>query len=151
MARASDETIDSLLVEDNPGDARLIEEAFRELGIPIDFHTVATASEALDHLERRVEYSDAGLPDLIFLDLGLPGSSGWDLLDDLADRSPSTLGSIPVIVITNSQAEEDMFDSLDNEQVHAYFTKPYDPAEYVELARSLADFLAQENGPRRSA
>jgi len=150
MDPASDETIDSLLVEDNPGDARLIEEAFRELEIPIDFHTVATASEAIDHLERRVDYPDVGLPDLIFLDLGLPGSSGWDLLDDLADRSPSTLGSIPVIVITNSQAEEDMFDSLDNEQVHAYFTKPYDPAEYVELARSLVDFLAQKNGPPES-
>ena len=143
MARPSRERIDSLLVEDDPGEARLIEEAFGELRMPIDVHTVTDVAAAIEYLERRAA-SPEGLPDIIFLDLGLPGPSGWTLLDDLKERNLSGVESIPVIVITNSQAQDDMFDSLDDDQVRAYFTKPYNPGEYVDLAQSLVEFLARE-------
>jgi len=151
MNRTSGGTIDSLLVEDNPGDARLIEAGFEELGLPIDIHTVTNGSAALDYLERRAQHQGDRLPDVIFLDLGLPGPSGWEFLDEIWESDSSALRSIPVIIITNSQAEQDMFDSLDNEQVHAYFSKPYDPEGYVDLARSVVDFLTQEQGLREEA
>jgi CheY-like chemotaxis protein len=126
-----------LLVEDNPGDVRLTKEAFKQGRIENDLSVVSTGAEALDFLSRRGEYADAPRPDLILLDLNLPGKDGEDVLEDL--RDDPQLRSIPVIVLTSSRAEEDIVRSYEL-HANAYLTKPVDPDEFIETVRAFEKF-----------
>lgn len=126
-----------LLVEDNPGDVRLTEEAFKQGRIENDLHTVSDGSEALDFLHQRGTYEDAPRPDLILLDLNLPRKDGEEVLEELKDDSE--LRSIPIIVLTSSRAEEDVTRSYEL-HANAYLTKPVDPDEFIETVRAFEKF-----------
>ncbi|WP_408959384.1 response regulator [Natrinema sp. 74] len=126
-----------LLVEDNPGDVRLTKEAFKQGRIENDLHVVSDGTEALDFLTQRDDYADAPRPDLILLDLNLPGKDGEDVLEELKDDP--ALRSIPVIVLTSSRAEEDVVKSYEL-HANAYLTKPVDPDEFIETVRAFEKF-----------
>ncbi|MGQ3411877.1 response regulator [Natrinema versiforme] len=126
-----------LLVEDNPGDVRLTKEAFKQGRIENDLHVVSDGTEALDFLSQRSGYADAPRPDLILLDLNLPGKDGEEVLEELKDDS--ALRSIPVIVLTSSRAEEDVVKSYEL-HANAYLTKPVDPDEFIETVRAFEKF-----------
>ncbi len=126
-----------LLVEDNPGDVRLTKEAFKQGRIENDLYVVSDGAEALDFLSQRGEYDDVPRPDLILLDLNLPGKDGEDVLEDL--KADPKLRSIPVIVLTSSRAEEDVARSYEL-HANAYLTKPVDPDEFIETVRAFEKF-----------
>lgn len=129
--------IEVLLVEDNPGDVRLTREAFSEGHIHNNIHVANDGETAVDFLYRRGQYEDAPRPDLILLDLNLPRKNGEEVLEEIKDDE--TLRRIPVIVLTSSEAEEDIVRSYDL-HTNAYLTKPVNPDEFVTLVRSFEQF-----------
>ncbi|CQH57358.1 receiver box response regulator [Halobacterium hubeiense] len=129
--------VDILLVEDNPGDVRLTREAFAEAHINNDLHDVNDGEAALDFLHQRGDHADAPRPDLILLDLNLPKVDGLDVLE--AVKSDDDLRTIPVVVLTSSEAEEDVARSYE-QHTNAYLTKPIDPNEFVDVIRSFERF-----------
>ncbi len=137
MTPPAENTIAILLVEPNPGDARLFTESFADASIASDVHTVTNGEAALELVHQRGEYADTPRPDLILLDFQLPGTSGEAVLSEL--KSEPSLRSIPVIVLTSSDSEEDIARSYDL-HANAYLQKPVDPEEFVELVRSFEEF-----------
>ncbi|MFC7240483.1 response regulator [Natronosalvus rutilus] len=129
--------IDILLVEDNPGDVRLTKEAFKEGRIDNTIHVARNGVDALSFLYRREGYEDAPRPDLILLDLNLPRKNGEEVLEELKDDP--TLRRIPTVVLTSSEAEEDVVRSYEK-YANAYLTKPIDPDEFIEIVRSFESF-----------
>ena len=121
-----------LLVEDNPGDVRLIEEAFRDGHINNHLHTVTDGQAALDFIYRRDEYEDAPRPDIILLDLNLPRVDGEDVLHEI--KHHPELHDVPVVVL--SGLDEDLIESRDldhDADEDAVIEKPVDPGEFVEV------------------
>ncbi|SEP91415.1 response regulator [Natrinema salaciae] len=133
----SGETLTLLLVEDNPGDARLVEEALSDGRIADSLHVVSTGDEALAFVARRGEYADAPRPDLILLDWNLPGTSGEKVLEELGDDP--AVNHIPVVVLTGSQAETDVVAAYSN-HANACITKSGDPDAYNETIRAFEEF-----------
>ena len=131
------EPVDILLVEDNPGDVRLTREAFAEARINNDLHDVNDGEAALDFLHQRGDHADAPRPDLMLLDLNLPKVDGLDVLEEV--KSHDDLRTIPVVVLTSSEAEEDVVQSYE-QHTNAYLTKPIDPNEFVDVIRSFERF-----------
>lgn len=130
------EPVDILLVEDNPGDVRLTREAFKQGSIKNELHVVNDGEKALDFLYRREKFEEVPRPDLLLLDLNLPKVNGLEVLE--RTKSNDTLKRIPVIVLTSSEAEEDIVRSY---ELHgnAYLTKPIDPNEFIDLIQSFED------------
>ena len=126
-----------LLVEDNPGDVRLTKEAFKEGKIKNTLHVVGDGVEALDYLFQRNEYADAPPPDIVLLDLNLPRKDGDEVLEEINDDP--VLSRIPVIVLTSSDAEEDVIRSYDL-QANAYLTKPVDPKAFIDTVQTFQSF-----------
>jgi len=135
--RAASGPADILLVEDNPGDVRLTQEAFEEGKIHNELHVVKDGVAALDFLYQRGEYADAPRPDVVLLDLNLPRKNGDEVL--AAIRDDPDLERLPVVVLTSSDAQEDVVRSYEL-QANAYLTKPVDPAEFIETVRSFQEF-----------
>jgi len=131
------DTADILLVEDNPGDVRLTEEAFREGQIKNTLHVVNDGVEALTFLRQRDEYADAPRPDIVLLDLNLPRKDGDEVLDEI--RDDPDLEALPVVVLTSSEAQEDIVQSYEL-QANAFLTKPVDPEEFIEVVRTFQEF-----------
>jgi len=131
------DTADILLVEDNPGDVRLTEEAFREGQIKNTLHVVNDGVGAMEFLRRHGEYADAPRPDIVLLDLNLPRKDGDEVLDEI--RDDSDLEAIPVVVLTSSEAQEDIVQSYEL-QANAFLTKPVDPEEFIEVVRTFQEF-----------
>ncbi|GAB3021515.1 response regulator [Natronobiforma cellulositropha] len=129
--------IDILLVEDNPGDVRLTEEAFKEGRIENNIHVARDGVEALAFLRKEGTFDDAPRPDLVLLDLNLPRMNGDEVLATL--KADDELKSIPVVVLTSSKAEEDIVTSYKH-HANAYLTKPIDPAAFIETVRSFEEF-----------
>jgi CheY-like chemotaxis protein len=129
--------IDILLVEDNPGDVRLTQEAFTELRVTNELHVVTNGAEALEFVRREGEYASAPPVDIVLLDLNLPKVDGIEVLKEI--KSDPELKRLPVIVLTSSAAEEDVIRSYEN-YTNAYITKPVDPDEFVTVMRSLEEF-----------
>lgn len=129
--------IEILMVEDNPGDARLTQEALKESKLINKLHHVVDGVEAIDFLRRRGRFGDAPRPDLILLDLNLPRKDGREVLAEI--KADDDLQSIPVVVLTTSEAEQDIIQSY---KLHAncYVTKPVDLHKFVEIVRVLQDF-----------
>ncbi|MFC7215154.1 response regulator [Saliphagus sp. GCM10025334] len=128
-----------LLVEDNPGDVRLIEEAFRDGHIANNLHTVTDGQAALDFIHRRGEYEDAPRPDLILLDLHLPRVDGEDVLHEI--KHHEELEDVPVVIL--SGMDEDLVKSRDldhDADEDAVLEKPVDPGEFVDVIREFDDF-----------
>ena len=126
-----------LLVEDNPGDHRLTQEALREGKVYNNLHWVQDGVEALEFLKRRGKYADSPRPDIILLDLNLPKKDGRQVLSEI--KGDEELRSIPVVVLTTSKAEEDVLRSYD---LHAncYVTKPVDLDKFIVVVQSIDRF-----------
>jgi CheY-like chemotaxis protein len=128
-----------LLVEDDPGDALMIREAFEQHAITHTLHHVADGVEALEFLYRTGAHGDAPRPDMILLDLNLPRKDGREVLEEV--KGDSALRSIPIIVLTTSEADEDILRSYDL-HANAYVTKPVDFEHFMEVVRRTDDFFA---------
>lgn len=126
-----------LLVEDNPGDVRLTIEALKENKLHVSLHVVEDGVEAMAFLNQEGDYADAPRPDLILLDLNLPKRDGRELLADI--KADERLRRIPVVVLTTSQAEEDV---LKTYELHAncYITKPVDLGQFIRVVQSIEHF-----------
>lgn len=126
-----------LMVEDNPGDARLTQEALKESKFVNKLHHVMDGVEAIDFLRRKGRFGDAPRPDLILLDLNLPRKDGREVLAEI--KADDDLKSIPVVVLTTSEAEQDIIQSY---KLHAncYVTKPVDLDKFIEIVRVMQDF-----------
>jgi len=129
--------VEILLVEDNPGDARLTQEALNDGRIKNNLHIAYDGVEATDFLFRRNEYQNAPRPDLIILDLNLPKKNGQEVLAEI--KADPGLKSIPVIVLTISKAEEDIIRSY-NLHANCFLIKPIDLNQFFEVVRSIEDF-----------
>ena len=132
--------VEILLVEDNLGDARLTKEALKEGKVYNNLHWVKDGVEALDFLYKRGKYKDAPKPDIILLDLNLPKKDGREVLQEI--KSDSRLQRIPVVVLTTSKAEEDVYRSYDL-GANCYIQKPVTFDSLVEVVRALGTFWFQ--------
>ena len=130
--------IEVLLVEDDPGDVLLIREAFEDNKVANRLHVVADGVEALDFMRQQNGYADAPRPDLVLLDLNLPRKDGREVLAEV--KNDNALRTIPVVVLTTSQAEEDVLRSYDL-HANAYVTKPVDFTNFVEAVRAIDEFF----------
>jgi two-component system, chemotaxis family, response regulator Rcp1 len=129
--------IDILLVEDNPGDARLAKEALKDSKVHNDLFVVGDGAEALDFLYKRGKHSNVPRPDLILLDLNLPKKDGREVLAEI--KADENLKRIPVVVLTISKAEEDIMKSY-NLHANCFITKPIDLEQFIKVVRSIEDF-----------
>jgi CheY-like chemotaxis protein len=129
--------IEILLVEDNPGDARLALEALKEARVRNHLSIVEDGEAALEFLRREGRYSDAHRPDLILLDLNLPRKSGREVLEEI--KADPDLHRIPVVVLTTSQAEEDIARAYDL-NANCYITKPVDLDQFFNVIKTIEDF-----------
>jgi CheY-like chemotaxis protein len=136
-ADAAAEPIEILLVEDDPGDVLLTREAFADHKLRNRLVVFGDGREALAYLRRTGRYAAATPPDLILLDLNLPGLDGRDLLAVLAEDPE--LADIPVVVLTNSLAERDIWRSREL-RVADYVRKPVDFARLVEVVQRIERF-----------
>ncbi|RDI70740.1 response regulator [Halopelagius longus] len=137
---ATDATVDSieiLLVEPSPGDTRLFTEQFEDAKILNTLNAVSDGESALDYIHQRGEYEDSPCPDLILLELQLPGKSGIEVLSEL--KGDPEVADIPVVALTSSDLGEDLVRSHGLE-AEAYIQKPVEPAEFVEFIQSVEDF-----------
>jgi len=130
-------TIEILLVEDNPGDARLTLEAFKEARVLNNINLVEDGVEALAYLRREGRYSDARQPDLILLDLNLPRKDGREVLEEI--KTDELLKKIPVVVLTTSAAEEDIARAY-TRHANCYITKPVDLDQFLRVVHSIESF-----------
>lgn len=130
--------IDVLLVEDDPGDTLMIREAFVDNKVRNTLTCVTDGVEAMRLLRREGEHAAAPRPDLILLDLNLPRKDGREVLAEI--KGDADLCSIPVVVLTTSQAEEDVLRSY---QLHAnaYVTKPVDFDRFIQVVRQIDEFF----------
>jgi chemotaxis family two-component system response regulator Rcp1 len=126
-----------LVVEDNPGDIRLMREALRELQPPVTLHVALDAEEALLFLRRQGQYADAPSPSLIFLDFNLPKSNSRDLLREV--KQDDRLRLIPIAVLTTSDAEKDIRDAYEL-YANCYLRKPVDLDGFFATIRCAAHF-----------
>lgn len=122
--------IDMLLVEDNHGDVHLIERAFECRELPGTLHAVQTGDEALDWVFQRGDFADTPRLELVLLDLNLPATTGQDVLDEI--KSDPQLKQLPVVVLTSSQAEDDLAEAYEA-GANACLIKPVDPEKYADL------------------
>ncbi|MGE5538638.1 MAG: response regulator [Gemmatimonas sp.] len=129
--------IDILLVEDNPGDARLTQEALRESKMLNNLHHVRDGVEAMEFLRREGRHQDAPTPDIILLDLNLPRKDGREVLAEL--KAMPRLKNIPVVVLTTSDAEQDILMSY-NLHANCYITKPVDLDKFIEIVHGIENF-----------
>lgn len=129
--------IDILLVEDNPGDAKLVKKSFELGGVANRIYHVSDGQEALDFLRHKGIYADAPRPGLILLDLNLPGIDGREVLADI--KVDPDLLTIPVIVMTTSAAEEDILASY-KLHVNCFITKPVKVEDFVRVVKSIDEF-----------
>lgn len=129
--------IQLLLVEDSETDIRLTQLAFEHSKLESELHVVRDGQAALDYLKRRGDYADAKRPDLVLLDLNLPVLSGSEVLSTV--REDNGLLRLPVVILTASEAETDIFESFEKE-VNCYVTKPADLRGYSGIIEMIEDF-----------
>jgi CheY-like chemotaxis protein len=138
--RFGDIMVNVLLVEDNPGDARLAVEALREGGGKVQLHLAQDGVEAMAFLKREGVHCDAPRPDLLLLDLNLPRKDGREVLAEV--KNDPALRRIPVVVLTTSQAEQDVMSCY---ELHAncFITKPVDLDQFINVVRTIEGFWCQ--------
>jgi CheY-like chemotaxis protein len=129
--------IEILLVEDNPGDVRLMLEALKEGKMLNRISVVENGVEATAFLHREGKYADAPRPDLVLLDLNLPLKDGREVLAEI--KADEQLKRIPVVILTVSQAEEDIFKSY-NLHANCYITKPVGLDDFVCVVKAIENF-----------
>jgi two-component system, chemotaxis family, response regulator Rcp1 len=129
--------IEILLVEDNPGDARLTGEVLRDARVSNRLTAVPDGVEALAFLRQQRQYAAAVRPDLVLLDLNLPKKDGREVLTEI--KADAALRRIPVVVLTSSQAEDDILRAYDL-NANCYVTKPVDLDQFIRVVQSIEDF-----------
>jgi CheY-like chemotaxis protein len=133
----SGQPIEILLVEDNPGDVRLTQEAFKEGKVNNSLNVAGDGVEALAFLRQEGKYANVPRPDVILLDLNLPKKDGREVLAEIKDDPD--LRRIPVVVLTTSQAEQDILKSY-NLHANCYITKPVDLERFITVVKSIETF-----------
>lgn len=123
-----------LLVEDNPADVRLTQEAFSKGTMDHRLHVTKDGIEALAFLRREDGYEDAPQPDLVLLDLNLPRKTGHEVLAEM--KSDDRLAEIPVVILSSSQAQEDIRESY-RRQASSYVCKPVDLEDFFEIVQEI--------------
>ena len=129
--------IEILLVEDNPADVRLTMETIKDYKVKNRLEVVENGIDAIDFLRRNGKFADKPRPDLILLDLNLPGKDGREVLAEI--KEDPDLCRIPVVVVTSSEAEQDILKAY-NLHVNCYITKPVGLTEFVKVVKSIEDF-----------
>jgi CheY-like chemotaxis protein len=130
--------VDILLVEDDEGDVLMTREAFEHYRIRNTLHVVSDGEQALEFVRRAGDFADAPVPGLIMLDLNLPRRGGLEVLGEL--KSDPELRVIPVVILTTSQAEEDIVRSY-SLHANAYVTKPVDFERFMDVIRQIDNFF----------
>jgi len=125
------------MVEDDPGDVRLTREALKGSKVLHSLNVVEDGVAALDYLRKAPPYHDAVRPDIVLLDLNLPRKDGREVL--AAMKQDPVLRSIPVVILTTSQAEEDVLRAY-NLNANCYVTKPVDFDQFMRIVRTIEDF-----------
>ncbi len=129
--------VEILLVEDNMGDVRLMQEAFGMAGVKNRVNVAKDGEEAIAFLRRTGEFASAPRPDLILLDLNLPRKDGREVLAEI--KADTQFRRIPVVILTSSQAEEDILRAY-NLNVNSYITKPSDHDHLMNMVRGIEEF-----------
>jgi len=129
--------VDILLVEDNPGDVRLAQEALKESKVRNKLYVTEDGVQALEFLRQQGVYAGAPRPDLILLDLNLPRKSGREVLAEI--KTDENLKRIPVVVLTVSKAEEDVIRCYSH-HANCYITKPLDFNQFMEVTKAIDNF-----------
>ncbi|QCC52155.1 response regulator [Halapricum salinum] len=137
MSNPTADAVEILLAEDNPGDVKLTEKALEQGHIINNLHVVTDGVEAMQFLRREGEYADKPRPDLVLLDLNMPRKDGKEVLKDVKDDPD--LRRIPIVVLTSSEAEEDIVRSYDL-HANAYLTKPVDFSGFLDIVEHIEDF-----------
>lgn len=129
--------IQILMVEDSLDDIEITTEALKDAKVRCKLHAVRDGVQAMAYLRRRGEFEDATRPDVIFLDLNMPRMDGRQVLEQI--KSDPELQKIPVVVLTTSEADEDILKAY---ELHAncYITKPVDMKQFIKVVRSIEDF-----------
>ncbi|HEY1617315.1 MAG TPA: response regulator [Streptosporangiaceae bacterium] len=138
MSDTSVQVVDVLLVEDDEGDALMTREAFEYYKIRNTLHVVTDGEKALQFVRRTGEYRDAPRPGLILMDLNLPRRDGLEVLAEL--KQDPDLRVIPVVILTTSQAEEDILRSY-SLHANAYVSKPVDFERFIDVIRQIDSFF----------
>jgi chemotaxis family two-component system response regulator Rcp1 len=131
------EPIQILLVEDNPGDARLAVEALKESKVCNVLHHVEDGVQAMRFLRKQDEYASMPMPDLILLDLNLPRRDGREVLEEI--KGDPQLKVVPVVVLTTSAAERDLLKTY-HLHANAYIVKPIDFHQFIEIVHAIEGF-----------
>lgn len=129
--------IDILLVEDNYDDILLTKEVLIEAKVKNTLNVVEDGEEAIQYLLQEGDHVNAKRPDLILLDLNLPLKDGREVLMEIKENS--VLKHIPVVILTTSQAEEDIMNMYEH-HANAYITKPVDFNQFIDVIKSIEDF-----------
>ena len=130
-------TAEILLIEDNPGDVRLMQEAFREITVPHRLNVVETGGGALQFLRRTGPHASAPRPDLVLLDLMLPDMHGLEVL--AAIKNDTSLRRIPAVVFSSSQQREAVVEAY-NLNANSYIAKPVELADYIRVVKGVEEF-----------
>lgn len=138
MTLQPERQVEILLVEDDPGDVLMTREAFADYKLRNQLHVVSDGADAMAFLRQEGEHADKPRPDLVLLDLNLPRMDGREVLE--AIKSDPELSSIPVVVLTTSEAEDDVLHSY-SLHANAYVTKPVDFERFIEVVRQIDDFF----------
>jgi len=129
--------VDLLLVEDNPGDVRLTEEALKDGPVQVNLSVAKDGVEAVEFLTRTGRFQNAPRPDLILLDLNLPRKNGREVLAEI--KSDPDLRQIPVVVMTTSKSEQDIERAYEL-NANCYITKPIELDDFLGVVHSIEDF-----------
>jgi CheY-like chemotaxis protein len=129
--------VDLLLVEDNPGDIRLTQEALKDGPVRVNLSVAKDGVEAIDFLNKRGRFGNAPRPDLILLDLNLPRKNGREVLAEI--KSDPDLRQIPVVVMTTSKSEQDVERAYEL-NANCYITKPIELDDFLGVVHSIEDF-----------
>ena len=138
QAQPTARPVEVLLVEDDPGDVVMTREAFADHKLTNTLHVVNDGADAMSFLRREGEFADRPRPDLVLLDLNLPRMDGREVLT--AIKSDTELASIPVVVLTTSENEDDVVSSY-SLHANAYVTKPVDFERFIDVVRQIDDFF----------
>jgi two-component system, chemotaxis family, response regulator Rcp1 len=137
MSPLAAKPIEILLVEDNPGDVRLTKEALKDARVANNLHVTMDGVEALAFLRKQGKHAAVPRPDLILLDLNLPKKNGREVLEEIKEEE--ALRHIPVVILTTSQAEQDVVESY-RLRANAYVTKPVDLDQFLKVVGSIEEF-----------
>lgn len=137
MTLGDNRPVQILLVEDNPADARLTQEAIRDTEFRYQLHLAEDGEEAMEFLNQEGEFAGVPRPDLILLDLNLPGMDGREVLAEI--KADDNLGSIPVVVLTTSTAQQDLLYSY-GLRANSYVNKPIDRDRFNDMIKSVMEY-----------